>query len=484
MSFEEHKISHFMKKFVHCALFLVTLCNSLSAFGNATESPALLMPRKKIHISDSLIVADKMHADTTFVFRRGANGLIEIPPRQWTPFPDNVSFRDTVIYNPAYLPVIFDGKILPSKMDFIKRTESKATQLHLIPEENTLAPMIEKVENIQKLRRDFYTNMNNIESVKYNAFTLKKLPKINTEEVTKHNILHDLITAEDAISVEPVELTKIAPKFIYWTYNGEHQLQVAQNYISENWYKGGEQSFFIVNNHKLYLNYKKEKFSFQNSFEWKLKVIGLPADSVNDFSIGEDLVKLINTFGYQAFNKWEYTAKLETQTQLFKNKVRKKTKDEDDKIVTNFLSPVMMNFGIGMKYSTVKQFDSDKYKKIEFSVNLAPFSVNYIFIKDNNITNRQNVEPDKHFKIEFGSLINSDLKYSFNRFSSWTSRVRYFTNYQRAEVEFENKFNMQLNRFISVMASAYWRFDDSGNKGNWGYFQRNETLSFGLSYSW
>lgn len=475
-----------MKKLVHCILFLIVFCISLPVFGKATGHPAaLLVPRKKIQISDSLIIADKMYSDTTFVYRRGTNGLIEMPPQTWTPFPYNVSFRDTVIYNPAYLPVIFDGKILPPHLDFIKKNKiSNTSQLRLIPEDSTLAPMVKRIEATQKLRRDFYTNMNNIESIRYNAFTLKKLPKIDTEEVTKRNVLHDLITAEDAISIEPVELEKIAPKFIYWTYHGEHLLQVAQNYISDNWYKGGDRSFFIVNNHKVFANYKKDKLSFENSFEWKLKIIQLPADSLNSYSIGDDLVKMVNTIGYKAFNNWEYTGKLESQTQLFENKVRKKSRDEEKKVNTNFLSPATINFGVGMKYSTEKQFESDKYKKINFSLNLAPLSLNYIFIKDNTILKRLGVDAEDHSKLEFGSKVSGDFKFSFNRFSSITSRVNYFTNYDRAELEFENSFNMALNRFFSVNANVYLRFDDSGSRGQWDYFQLNEVLSFGLSYNW
>ncbi|HCO67850.1 MAG TPA: hypothetical protein DIT04_08890, partial [Dysgonomonas sp.] len=42
--------------------------------------------------------------DSVIYYTRGANGLIVMPPSDWEPFPYNVKFRDTVIYNPAYLP--------------------------------------------------------------------------------------------------------------------------------------------------------------------------------------------------------------------------------------------------------------------------------------------------------------------------------------------------------------------------------------------
>lgn len=476
------RLSHCMKKLVHCILLFI-FCFSFSFSGKANKNSELLVPRKRILISDSLLITDKMHTDTAFVYRRGANGLIEMPPIQWTPFPYNVSFRDTVIYNPAYLPVIFDGKILPSNLDFInKQQPNTATQLHLISEDSTLAPMLKKADDIQRLRRDFYTNMNNIESVRYNAFTLKKLPRIDTEEVTKRNVLHDLITADDAISVEPVELTKIAPKFIFWTYSGEHNFQVAQNFVSDNWYKSGDNTFSVINQHKLTLNYKKDKTSFSNTFEWRLTAMKNQGDKQHDFIYNEDLIRLENTFGYKAFNNWEYTAKLESQTQIFDS-----YPVNSDKISTAFLSPLIMNFGLGMKFSKEKKFESDKYKVLKFSVNLAPVSINYIYISNDSITKRQGVAADKTEKFELGTTINSDFSFSFNRFTSLSTRFKYFTNYEYASMEFENKLNMQINRYFSTIITMYWRFDDNENsvkEKRLGYFQLNQALSFGLSYKW
>ncbi len=471
-----------MKKFVRCILPLFIFCFSLTALAETNKSIESLPPRKRISISDSLLIADLLHSDTTFVYRRGANGLIEIPPHQWLPFPYNVSFRDTVIYNPAYLPVIFDGKILPPDLNFIKKPQNKATQLHLIPEDSTLAPMLKKAEDIETLRRNFYTNMNNIESVRYNAFTLKKLPKIETEEVTKRNVLHDLITADDAISIEPIELTKIAPKLIFWTYSGEHNFHVAQNFVSDNWYKSGDNTFSVINQHKLTLNYKKDKTSFSNTFEWRLTAMKNQGDKQHDFIYNEDLIRLENTFGYQAFNNWEYTAKLESQTQIFDS-----YPVNSDQISTAFLSPLIMNFGVGMKYSKEKKFESDKSKVLKFSVNLAPVSINYIYISNDSITKRQGVDADKNEKFELGTTINSDFSFAFNRYTSITSRFKYFTNYEYASMEFENKLNMQLNRYFSTIISMYWRFDDNDSsvkEKRLGYFQLNQALSFGLAYKW
>lgn len=477
-----------MKRFIFSLLSFLFLAINASVIANellyeeiipSYDSRKGVYPSRKVVLKDSLTI----HTDTILVYTRGANGLIQIPPVEWTPLPVNVSFRDTIILNPAYLPVVFDGKILPEKLDFrSKDKQADGYRLHLLPEEETLAPQIRKAQQVQDLKREYYTNMNNIENIRYNAFALKKIPQFDQEEVTKRNILHDLITVDDPITVAPVELERIAPRYIYWTYSGEHNFHISQNFVSDNWYKGGANNFSLINQHKLALNYKKDKVSFSNTFEWRLKLLKSQGDNEHDYIINEDLVRLENTLGYKAFNNWEYTARLESQTQLFNSYPVNSTK-----INTAFLSPLVMNFGVGMKYSTEKAYESDKHKKLKFSVNVAPVSLNYIYLRNDTVAKRQGVEVDKNSKFEVGSTVNSDLSFSFNRFMSWSSRLKYFTNYEYAEVEFENKFNMALNRYLSTAISMYWRFDDRytvAKEKNLKYFQLNEVISFGLTYRW
>ena len=64
---------------------------------------------------------------------RDQNGLL-IVSNDWTPFADYISFRDTVIFEPAYLPVVFDGQILPRGLDFVSKYSEavEANEFHLI----------------------------------------------------------------------------------------------------------------------------------------------------------------------------------------------------------------------------------------------------------------------------------------------------------------------------------------------------------------
>ncbi len=420
--------------------------------------------------------------DSVLVYTRGVNGLIIVPPVEWDPFPYNVSFRDTVIYDPQFLPIVFDGKILPPRLSFIpKDSKLEGPKFHLIPEENTFAPLIKRAEVIHARRKNFYMDMSNIGDVRYNASVLKSIPKLNEEDATKRNFLHNLIATDDAIQVTPVEMAKIDPGFIYWVKSGEHALQIAQNHISDNWYSGGNSSFFIRNSHKVALNYAKDKVTFNNTMEWRLNLQATPSDKEHDVNISEDLFRLENILGYKAYNNWSYSTRLETKTQFF-NTYPLNSRDK----YTSFLAPLVMNASIGMAYKLEKKYKSDKAKKLDLVLSLSPLSVNYIYVRDENVDEtRFGLEKGERALTEVGSLVNTNLTFKFSRYMSWSSRFRYFTNYKRVEVEFENKFDMMFTRLFSTTISLNTRFDDNVPRDKkLGYLQINQLISFGLNYKW
>lgn len=413
---------------------------------------------------------------------RGANGLIVIPPRNWQPFDYDVSFRDTVIYNPAYLPVVFTGNLLPKKLDFIKDKSPKEAEFHLISPDSTFAPSLKEIDRIQALRKSYFTS--NPQLVRYNSKDFSAQKKTRNEEQTlieKRNVFQDLITVEAPSEITKPGLEKVLPKRKYWVKTGEHSLQVAQNHISDNWYKGGNSSFLVRNAHRLNINYSKEKVKFDTVLEWKLNLQKTPADTVHDVNISEDLFRMYNVFGYRAFNKWSYSTTLETKTQLF-HSYPQNSKDRR----TSLLSPLYVNLGVGMSYNLEKSFKSDKFKKLKYSLNLSPLSLNLIYVGDKKVNETNfGIEEGKTTKTEYGSLINTELSFSFSRYLSWSSRLKYFTNYERVEGEFENKLDMALNRYFSTSLYLYLRYEDRKPADEtWGKLQVNEMVSFGLNYKW
>jgi len=425
---------------------------------------------------------NKILSDSTaFFYHRNAKGLVIIQ-NEWTPFDASVSFRDTMFYNPAYLPVIFDGNILPDNLDFREKDPMvQNEQFHLISPDSTLAPTLRNISQIKKLRRDYYMNLDNIKHIEYSKYNFPESVKEEEKTVKKKSFLDDLLSTEDPVSIVTPEVKKFVPKIVYWTKRGDHLLQVAQNYISDNWTKGGNSSFYIRNYHKLNFDYKKDKITFNNTFEWKLGIQSTSGDTLRDFNINEDLLRIYSVFGYKAFDKWSYSASLEVKTQLF-NAYKENQPDRK----ASFLSPLELNLGLGMSYSIDKKFENNITKNIKFSVNISPLALDYKYVRDDKVDPKLfGIEEGKKSKVDYGSTINANLDYKFNNFVSWTSRFKYFSDYKRVESEFENRLNMALNRYLSTTINLYLRFDDNVPPDpKLKYFQVNELVSFGFNYKW
>lgn len=468
-------------------ILYITIMISFGLLYSAAAKATIYTENDILNFRDisSIRNSNSLNNDSVIYYTRGANGLIVMPPSDWDPFPYNVKFRDTVIYNPAYLPVVFDGKILPSSLDFLPKDtlSNRKNDFHLIPKSETFAPQIEELQKAKSLRRDYYTNMNNIRNIKYSVARLREAPQIDDEGATKRNILNELITPDEPIQISPVTLPKLAPEYIYWLRNGEHSLQASQNFLSDNWNSGGNSNFVIKSYQKLTLNYKKDKISFDNMLEWKLSLQKVLHAEKNGTNFSEDVLRMVNAFGVQAFKKWSYSATLETLTPLFSSyPVNGEIKN------TALFSPVVTNLGLGMSYKLTKKFKSDKAKKLELNQTISPLALNFVYVNDTtiNASKKQGVEEGEHSKLTIGSTINTDLKFNINRYLTWNSRFKYFTDYSRAVVEFENRVVMELNRYLSTTLFLYLRYDDESPKlkGERGYLQINEMLSFGLSYKW
>ena len=77
--------------------------------------------------------------------------------------------------------------------------------------------------------------------------------------------------------------------------------------------------------------------------------------------------------------------------------------------------------------------------------------------------------------------------YNLNRSTSLKSRFKYFTSFDKVEVESENEMNFSFNRYFSTRIYLYLRYNDSENiprDPTLGYLQINELLSFGFNYKW
>ena len=270
----------------------------------------------------------------------------------------------------------------------------------------------------------------------------------------------------------PTEILIQKPDF--WTKKGDGYLQFMQNYVSGNWYKGGESNYSMVGAVTLEANYdNKSKWKWDNKLELKLGFMHTRTDSVHKFKSNEDLIRLTSKVGLQAAKNWYYTLQFLAYTQFTQG-----LKANDLNTYSDFMSPFNLNLGLGMDYKV-----ATKDKKLAGTINFSPIAVNYRYVDRLALSTSYGLDEGKHSLIDFGSQVTADLTWKINDVVSWKSRLYAFTSYKRAEIEWENTFTLRVSKYISANLFLFPRFDDTGKKDDdLGYFQFKEYSSIGFTY--
>ena len=314
--------------------------------------------------------------------------------------------------------------------------------------------------------------------VKQNEENLKGLKPILGEKMVnqprKENLLEMMQGGELPNQVTEKDLLVIKPNF--WTFGGNGYLQFSQNYISDNWYKGGESTKSLLSGFTWQANYDdRQRIQFENKVEWKLGFITAPSDTVHSYKANNDLLRLSSKLGYKAFSTWYYTLSAEFKTQFFSN-----YETNSDNLVSAFFSPAELNVGLGMDYKYVK----DGVCNLSVLVNPINYSL-YSVASDRVDPTKFNIKEGHKRESVWGSRVESTLKWKVFSVLMWESRFSYTTNYEKVLAEWENTFTFSINKYLSTKLFVHGRFDDGVTREEGrSYFQLQELLSFGLSYTW
>ena len=417
------------------------------------------------------------------LFPRNEQGLLMLPQLTLEHASLNgMTFRDTLFYNPLFLPMIFTGNILPRNLSFYSPEKEPRKGL-LIPQEKTFAPALHHSDFIREVRYDYYRNYP--DRIRYSVASFDTIPQLkNGDAIVREtfNPFRELIKTETnySLSAPGIEGATIARK--YWVYNGEHSFQFAQNYFSNNWHKGGTNNLNFNSYQVIKANYQKDKLRFNNTFEWRLSLFNAPDDSVRSYRIGNDLIRYYGDFGLNSFVKgWSYSMNMEAKSQLFNN-----FNPNSSDLRSAFLAPLYVNAGVGLKFELDKKSERVRHRKLKWELNLAPISINYKYVGNDAVdVKRYGIPEDRNSLLDIGSTITSILKYDFTRYVSWDSRLTYFTSYEKVVSEFENSLNMSLSNAFSTRIYVNVRYDDGVPADpDLNYWQVNQTLSFGLNYKW
>ena len=291
--------------------------------------------------------------------------------------------------------------------------------------------------------------------------------------------IDDVADIFDDVNVD-LEVTK--PNF--WKTSGKFSLQFTQNYLSQNWYKGGNNNVTNLTSLFLSANYNDQKLiQWDNSLDLRLGFMSAPSDTCHSFLTNNDKINLNSKVGVKATkSSWFYTFSMQAYTQFLPG-----YKSNDRRKYSAFLAPLDVTASIGMDYKP-------KLKKEGCSLSMAllplSYKLRYIGVDDENIYSAYNMIEDGEnltAKHDFGSRLEFNSNFKLLDNLTWKCRLYYYTTYEYVESEMENVFSYSFSKYFSTELYTLWRFDDNRNPkfkdSSLGYFQFKEYFTIGLTYA-
>lgn len=274
----------------------------------------------------------------------------------------------------------------------------------------------------------------------------------------------------------------------YWKFGGRTSLTFTQNFISPNWFQGGDNYYAMLATVDLDLNYDdKNRLSWSNHFDLDLGFATAESDKYHKFKTNTDKIRIESTFGYKVVKTLDVAAKLKVESQLMPN-YPSNSKD----FISNCLAPLDANFSIGLNYKpTIRNFKLEVY--------LAPLSAyNFRYVHYKRIAGNLGIAEGNRgcFKLghglarhDFGTqLVVTVPTYQITSFLDVWSRLEYYTDYHRSFFQWEAKFNVAISKYFTASLMMHTRFDDSVVRNEsfkeWGLWQLKELFTLGVAYAW
>lgn len=383
------------------------------------------------------------------------------------------SYDDTIIVNPLFLPLTFNGNELDSTINFVQNTyKNKPTYQLVDPIPDWLKKGLERDSVNTAVRRyaiNYFTS-----TVKYDARFAPKAPDVKPVEAA--GSLQDYVSIQKKeLKVDPVATQKVTVN--YWTTKMTSSLQFAQGSYTSNF--GKNRDYINLTSSQVFeLNYNPfSKVDFHLDARWDLNLATASGDTVRSIKIGNDQFSMNTRLGLKAFIKgWSYTFSTSFRTR-FTNDYPANSREKR----AGFLSPGFFSAGIGLTYSY-----QTKNKKFNMSVTGNPLSYQLNFVKDKNkIDPKWHGIPHGNLSQAFGSSITASWGWQMFKTLRWDMWSQYNTNYEYVGLLYRNTFNLQLTRLLSARFYIDTEYNDNWRPDpHYKHTKIYETLSFGFNYTW
>lgn len=384
-----------------------------------------------------------------------------------------------LLSNPFFIDLVFMGYPVDLSSDlkpnlqylYLGKNPVKLTEATIIPIKSQTPEQI-----IADLRKEARSYISRTASNLY-VLTYDELPDPNG---TKSHIIEGK-SIQDIRFVDDNQVLNAGTRKIYikkeqlgpWQHKASGLAQFSQNYVSPNWYQGGNSNVAILGILTGQLNYDDKKaIQWDNNAEWRMGFNSVDGETIRPLSTNDDVLKINSKLGLKAGGDWFYSGSVDFSTQFFHS-----YKGINSMVMkTSFLSPVRLNISVGLDY---------KYKKT-FSLMLSPVSYKYIYVNDivNVNPNLFGVKTGEDHLREIGSSFKAIYSLPVTKEIQLDSKLSFYTNYQKVEIDWEVVCNMTINRFLSTRISINPRYDNTVIEvpGENAKLQFKQLLSVGFSH--
>ena len=259
-----------------------------------------------------------------------------------------------------------------------------------------------------------------------------------------------------------------------WKKGGIYGLNISQGSLT-NWAAGGEDFSLSINSLlNLYAFYKKEKHSWDNTFDFNLGY-------VNTTSLGgrknDDRFDLLSKYGYALGPKLNLAGIFNFRSQIFRGYT---FQDNIKSYSSNFLAPGYLLLGAGLDYKPIK----------DLSIFLSPATARWIIVRDTVLSNKglYGVDPGETSALEFGAFATINYLKDISKSVTYKGRLDLFSNYlhnpQNIDVYMTNAINVKLSRVLALTWGLDLIYDDDvklfGPNRNSAAWQIKSLVGIGL----
>ncbi len=344
---------------------------------------------------------------------------------------------------------------------------------YVAPQQKSLSDTIQRPLDIYTIR----TQARNYLTAHHADLYVDMYDSIDYTPPTKLATVHDAYIDTKSLVFDPEEerkdrLLAIRNRYSPWRREAVVMLQLTQNYVSKNWYAGGNSNFALLGIAQGTYNYdNKKNLTWENSAEWRFGFNTVDGDTLRKVNTNEDIFKIYSKVGLKAWGKFSYSASLDFQTHFFNT-----WKENTQTTKTSPFTPIRLNLALGLDYKPINGL----------SIVLSPVNYKFIYASDTTYVAATTfgIEEGKKALNEIGSSLRVNWLWKPVREIALDAKFYCYTNYQRVELDLEIACDFIINRYFSARIMLHPRYDNTVILPNdeRAKIQFKELLSIGFAH--